>query len=317
MADRLNAGALSGALRDTPGIRGCVVWHAGRVVLEQYRHDIEPDALQPLNSITKSVLGVLIGIALQRGDIKDIDQPLTELLPEARASERRPLPPIRLGHLLTMTSGYAWDERNVDACLLHACDHFGEGGRLEYIVGRPRAHPPGAHFEYDSHAAHLLSIVLTRATGQPTHAYARNHLFDPLGIVESDWEQDEAGVAMGGRGLMLSTRDLLKVGQLMLQQGEWAGRRLLPAHYVQASTRPHAEGGPPVSDAGYGYLWWVTDETPNDATFFASGFGEQLLLVNPAREIIAVFTSDNTKANKHVRELWRRHVVGSATESCR
>lgn len=317
MVDRVDTAALAAALKDTPGIRACVVWQAGSVVLEHYRHDIEPDALQPLNSITKSVLGVLIGIALQRGEIQHIDQTLTELLPEARASERRALPPIRLGHLLTMTSGYEWDERNVDACLLHACDHFGEGGRLGYIVGRPRAHPPGAHFEYDSHAAHLLSIVLTRATGQSTDAYARDHLFAPLGIADSDWEKDESGVAMGGRGLMLSTRDLLKVGQLMLQQGEWHGRRLLPASYVQDSTRRRAGGGPPVGDAGYGYLWWISEEAPNDATFFASGFGEQLLLVNPRRQLIAGFTSDNTKANKHVRELWRRHVVGSATESCR
>ena len=119
---------MEAALKDTPGIRGCVVWRQGSIVLEHYRHDIEPHALQPLNSVTKSVLGVLIGIALQRGDIDHVDQTLTELLPEARASERRALPPIRLGHLLTMTSGYEWDERNVDACLLHACDHLATVG---------------------------------------------------------------------------------------------------------------------------------------------------------------------------------------------
>jgi CubicO group peptidase (beta-lactamase class C family) len=314
MADRLNPAALAAALKDTPGIRGCVVWHAGSIVLEHYRHDIEPAALQPLNSITKSVLGVLIGIALHRGELRDIDQTLTELLPEARTSERRALPPIRLGHLLTMTSGYEWDERNVDACLLHACDHFGDGGRLGYIVGRPRAHPPGTHFEYDSHAAHLLSIVLTRATGQSTDAYARDHLFGPLGITDSDWEKDEGGVAMGGRGLMLSTRDLLRIGQLMLQQGEWAGQRLLPAGYVGASVQARAAGGPPVGDAGYGYLWWVTEEAPGDPTYFASGFGEQLLLVNPRRQRIAAFTSDNSKASKHVRDLWREHVLGSESK---
>lgn len=307
---------LARTLAATPGIRGVVILQGGQTVLEHHRHDIDPHDLQTLNSITKSVLGLLVGIALQRGELGSIDQTLSDLVPEARISERRALAPIRLGHLLTMTSGYAWDEAgNVDARLLHACDAYGKDGRLDHILRRPRAHPPGTHFEYDSHAAHLLSIVVTRATGQRTDAYARDHLFAPLGITHSGWEKDENGVAMGGRGLMLSTRDLARIGQLMLQRGEWHGQKVVDANYVAASVSPRTQGAGPVGHAGYGYLWWIVDEAKeveeadNDPTFFAAGFGEQLLLVNPARQLVAAFTADNNKAAKHVRQLWQQRVL--------
>jgi CubicO group peptidase (beta-lactamase class C family) len=292
-----------------PGVRGAVLIQRDRVVFERYRSGADPAQPQPVNSVTKSVLGMLVGIALRRGELADLDQRLDAFLPEAcEQGVPEGVRALTLWHLMSMTTGVEWDEHQVDDCLLHACTRLdGDGERLRFILGRDLVTPPGERFQYDSHGAHLLAVVLTRAVGMPIDDYARQHLFQPIGIRNFSWERDEAGVPFGGRGLALATRDLARLGCLMLHGGRWHGQQILPREYVQRVTRRYRTGGFPLDDTlGYGGLWWTQSESEADAdgSFFAFGFGEQLLAVDPLRDLVLAVTANSDKHPKHVREAW-------------
>jgi CubicO group peptidase (beta-lactamase class C family) len=289
-------------------VRGALLLQSERIRFEHCRDDTDPTALQPVNSITKSVLGMLVGVALQRGELAGLDQRLDALLPETRAQQvSDQARGITLWQLMTMTAGFDWDERQVDDCLLHACTRLdGDNARLRFILGRDMAEPPGTRFRYDSHAVHLLAIALTRIVNRSLDDYAAEHLFGPLGITSFTWERDEDGVPFGGRGLALATRDLARLGTLMLREGQWQGRELLPREYVrQVTTRHHAGGFPLEETLGYGGLWWIPAPPNNtEGSCFAFGFGEQLLAVDPSRDLVLAVTADSDKSAKHVREAW-------------
>ncbi|TCK33661.1 CubicO group peptidase (beta-lactamase class C family) [Paraburkholderia sp. BL8N3] len=290
-----------------PAVRSVVVMHRGRVVFEHYRQNVAADDLQPLNSVTKSVVAILCGIALRERVFASLGVTLGSLLPEACAPglDHR-VRHITLKQLLTMTSGFEWDEREVDQCLLSTCVELSmPGERLRFILGRPVAHDPGTRFNYDSHAAHLLSVMLGRATGCTLDQYARMKLFEPLGIEAFEWSTDEDGHAFAGRGLLLTSRAMAKLGQLMLDEGQLRGRELVTRSFVLDATRPQSAGGWPAEGARYGYLWWIGVHE-----FFAFGFGEQFIFVDPAGKVVAAVTSDSTPAPKHVRE-WLEKLVHS------
>jgi CubicO group peptidase (beta-lactamase class C family) len=147
------------------------------------------------------------------------------------------------------------------------------------ILSRPLTYAPGTLFNYDSYATHLLSIVLARATGRTLDRFAREALFDPLGIEHFEWTVDEEGHAFAGRGLSLTTHDMAKLGLIMLSGGEWQGERLLDEPYAHEAAMPHSAGGWPVDNASYGYLWWVEPHR-----YFATGFASSSSLSSPRKE---------------------------------
>jgi len=291
---------------DGNGIRAFVIFREGQEIFAHHRADVHPEDLQSVNSVTKSVVGMLVGMALREGVIRSVHQTLGEFFPEARrASTDERVQRITIGQLLTMTSGFAWDERIADPCLLGKCARFDEAGaRLRFILDRPLAHEPGGHFQYDSHAAHLLSILVARATGRPIDQYARDKLFAPLGIKRFEWLTDEEGNPFAGRGLRVSTRDMAKLGLVMAAGGLWHAERLIDESFVTESSRAQGIGGLPMDDARYGYLWWIGPKY-----FFAAGFGEQYLIVDPRNAIVAAVCSDNGRARKkNVRRLFEEYV---------
>jgi CubicO group peptidase (beta-lactamase class C family) len=303
------------------GVRGFVVVRDGRMVFEHYRHDVAPDDLQEINSVTKSVVGTLVGIALREGALQSVQQNIGTFLPEASEAGVDPrVRDITLAHLLSMTSGFESDERAFDDCLLGPCDRFANGSeRLRFILQRPLAHPPGSHFDYDSHAVHLLSVILLRATACSPDRYALTRLFEPLGIRRFEWLGDEDGTPLGGRGITLAPRDMARLGWLWACGGEWRGKRLIGEAFVRDSGRAHAEGDWPVSGAEYGYLWWIQPEDheareKQGARFFAYGFGEQFIFVEPRLRLVAAVSSDNDSAEKQVRELYREYVLGALAD---
>jgi CubicO group peptidase (beta-lactamase class C family) len=182
------------------------------------------------------------------------------------------------------------------------------------ILGRPLLHPPGTRFQYEDASVHLLSVILTRVTGLSPAAYALRELFGPLGIWPDErsrciwraepeaghtlhfwgewpddglaWRTDQHGHSTAGFGLHLTAREMAKLGHLYLNQGWWDGRQLVPADYVQASTREQSAGGPPAG-APYGYLWWLG---PN-GSYAASGFGGQGIQVSPRRDVVVAFAT--------------------------
>lgn len=285
--------------RETPGLRSLLVQRHGALVAEEYFHGGAADSLEQVWSVTKSVTSTLIGIALEQGYLTSLDQTLDQFLVPIVDS----LPPdkgkITLRQLLTMTGGLQW----------HELDGGGEydrwvtsGDLVQYVVDRPWAAPPGKTFIYNTGGTHLLSVVLTRATGATALDFAREHLLGPLGITRFDWWRDERGYSTGGMGLELRPRDMLKIGELFLRQGMWHGFPVISSQWVADATSPHISTGNAVwFGPQYGYSWWV-GSGQGHAFYFANGYAGQFILVVPDLDLVVVATS-----------AWRRHTWSSAS----
>jgi CubicO group peptidase (beta-lactamase class C family) len=266
------------------------VYVDGRLVRQKVQHGLADDrALTNLKSITKSVMAILIGIAIDRRQIGGVDDRVARYLP-AQFGPNSGLQHLTLRHLLTMTgnlvkaSDSGWAE-------LVASPNW-----VDHLVGKGPTGTLG-QFRYSTGDSHLLSVVLAHATGMTTLAFAQRHLFGPLGITDCTWETDPQGYHRGGNDLSLGTRDLGRIGQLMLDGGRYDGKQLVSRRWVQASSRkqtdvPDAEADPVGNLAlgGYGYQWWTMKLAGHDA-FLGWGNGRQYLIVVPGLRAVVTLTS--------------------------
>jgi CubicO group peptidase (beta-lactamase class C family) len=252
--------------------------------------------LHTLQSVTKSVTAVLVGMALARHELPTLDTPILQYFDAAEINhldDRKQR--ITLRHLLIMSAGLDWDElsmpyedpTNVCQQMEQSADWVG------FTLNRPMAYDPGTVFAYNSGLSQLLSHILLQATGFLVDAYAAAFLFAPLGITDFYWKRAPGDLPDTEGGLYLRRTDLTKIGYLYLQDGWWEGHRLLPEGWVQASTRPAMPHVRPHTD--YGYHWWLlTDEAPQrTAAWAAYGYGGQYLLIVPEVEVMVVVTGWN------------------------
>lgn len=237
-------------------------------------------------SVTKSVMATLIGIADGEGRIGGVDRTLGELLPTYAPAAPAPLRAATLQQVLTMTAGIPTDD---------AADRPGrdEDWAAHALTVGPQA-APGSGFAYSTTSSHLLSAVLTQATGSSALEYGRRTLFGPLGVATDPasglrWEADPQGRSVGGTGLVLSADEMLALGRLHLARGSWNGTQLVPAPWVAEATRTHVPTGGRLT--GYGYQWWTTTADGHPA-FTASGFGGQLVEIVPDLDLVVVVRSD-------------------------
>jgi CubicO group peptidase (beta-lactamase class C family) len=258
----------------------------GYLVTELYVYPYSAKQVHFVASVTKSVMGALVGIAIQQGSIQDLNQPLFSLLPsQGAASLDEQKQAITLEDLLTMTSGLDCHENPAPGeAIMQASPNW-----VQFMLDLPMVAQPGSAFNYCTGAVELLSAILQQATGVSAREFANRNLFAPLGIgpiLEAQWPSDPQGVTIGGYGLALTPREMAKFGYLFLNQGQWDGRTVVPADWVAASTTSYANLR---SDKEYGYLWW-TD--PQGKWYAALGLAGQHIFVYPAEDLVAVFTSD-------------------------
>lgn len=272
-------------------MRSLLVVKDGRLVVEEYFGTSGPDDLHDVRSVTKSVVSALTGVALARGDIGSLDDPISDylgsLLPDLEPDKGA----ITIRHLLTMTSGFEWDESGGAGSYnewIRSGDHLG------FLLRKPFTAPPGAEFTYNSAAVHLLGVVLEQATVMQLPTLARFALFEPMGISVSRWEQLGGGYYNGGAGLDLRPRDLARFGQLFLQDGSSGGRQIIPADWIRFSTeerfdwRMHSGA---LRGISYGSLWWVVPGT-SEPLYFAWGYRGQYVVVVPDLQLVVVATND-------------------------
>ena len=204
-----------------------VVRH-GRIVAEAYYAPFRPGMRHLVNSVTKAVVGTLAGIAVQRGEIASVDEPVLESFPwRTVANAEGSKAQLKIAHLLDMTSGLDWNEPLTSAPPETMLDMARSRDWVGFVLDRPMAHAPGTAFNYNSGDWHLVSAILARKTWLDTLEYARRTLFAPLGIADATWRADPQGVRSGGFGLSLQPRDMAKIGYLYLQRGRWAGQRIV------------------------------------------------------------------------------------------
>ena len=274
-----------------------------------------PDVKHDLRSISKSVTALLVGIALDRKLIASIDEPVFKFFPEHADLRTPEKDRILLRHLLTMSAGLAWNENipysnpaNSERRMTDAPNTY------RYILEQRLADRPGAHFNYSGGATQLLAGIVQKAAGKPIEEFAREALFAPLGITDVTWTKMPNGDAAAASGLRLTSRDLAKLGQLMLARGEWNGRKVVSADWIVQSTTPQVEA---IDFLFYGYQWWLgrsmidRRELPWTAGF---GLGGQRLFIVPALDLVVVTTTGlyNSPMQRWVPwEIFRRHVMNA------
>lgn len=278
-------------------LHSMIIARNGNIVAEAYNSGNDADTKQDVLSVTKSVTSSLLGIAIEQGKIGDITEPAANYLPELKIQPDTRKQVISLGNLLTMTSGFAWNNEGEQSSL----DMIASDNWIRYIVEQPMSGNPGTQFAYSNGNAHLLSPVLQKATGKNEFDYAKDVLFNPLGITNVEWDNDPQGVPNGAWGLKMTARDMLKFGYLYLNNGKWDGKSIVPKDWIAKSTQESV--GESLKDGtqrGYGYLWWLRNAGNAVPTskgtyemFSAVGSGGQRIIVIPKENLVAVFTADN------------------------
>jgi CubicO group peptidase (beta-lactamase class C family) len=261
-----------------------VVVRHGRIVAEAYYAPFRAGMLHRDNSSTKAVVGALAGIAIGRGELPAAETPVLAFFPEAAPADAH-WRAIELRHLLDQTSGMDWTEPLGQASLRTLVELQQSGNWERFIFGRAMAQPPGTRFNYNSGNSHLAALAIARATGQNLEAYAAQHLFAPLGITRWRWRKDPQGHAVGGFGLYLHTRDMARLGQLYLQQGEWNGKQVVPRAWAQRAFAPTVDMD--IPGLRYADGWWGM---PRRRAYMMVGFNRQLIVVLPDLGVVAAAT---------------------------
>ncbi|MFN8651297.1 MAG: serine hydrolase [Gemmatimonadales bacterium] len=247
--------------------------------------------LHTLQSVTKTVTSVIVGVAIARGDFPSLDTPVLtwfDTTKVAAIDDRKRRLTVR--HLLSMTAGIDWNEnlpyidpRNSAVVMEGSYDWVG------YVINLPMSDEPGTAWNYNSGATELVAHIFRRATGVDIEEYAARHLFAPLGIKEWYWKRTPAGVVDTEGGLYLDATDLARIWQLFLQGGTWQGKALVSPGYIAESVEPKMQVGNPGGPK-YGLAWWLY-RNPRDTSDFVwggSGFGGQFPVAFPKQDMVLV-----------------------------
>lgn len=271
------------------------------------------DTLHNLASVTKSFTATLIGIAIDRGDIPDVNQRLFDYFPEYASLRNARNADMTLEHLLTMTAGFEWNA--IDVALKSTeppndvLSMFYVEDPLEFVLGKPMVAEPGTAWYYNGGATVLLGEVIRRSTGQRIDEFAEQSLFAPLGITRSEWFFINPEIVMAAGNLRLRPRDMAKLGQLYLSGGVWEGKRIVSEDWVRVSTEAHSSTFWPSS---YGYQWWVYTYESNGIeheAFYADGWGGQRILVFPSSSMVVVLTGGNYTQPHPLDSIIQRHIL--------
>jgi len=272
----VDAGAVRAFVQDVAAagldLHSFMLSRAGRVVAEAWWWPCRAERPHLMHSLTKSFTACGIGLAVAEGRLACGDRVIS-FFPEFRPPAVDPwLAAMTVEDLLTMRVGHA-EETSGASWRGIATSWVAEFFKI------PLAHPPGTAFVYTSAASYMLSAILTKLTGETLHDYLRPRLFEPLGIVGEQWDIGPDGINPGGNGLTCKTADILKLGILHSQGGCWNGRQILPADWVAAATRPHAND--------YGYHWVTSPR----GDYRAVGLFAQLAMVFPAQDAVLAVTA--------------------------
>jgi CubicO group peptidase (beta-lactamase class C family) len=297
MADRLVA---SGA-----NVHAVLVARGGKLVFERYFDGsdeingrrvenvaFDADTLHNMKSVSKSVTSLALGIAIDRGLIRGVNEPIFSFFPELSDLRSAEKDRIQLVHALTMSMGLKWveatpatgDDNNDESRMHMASDP------CRYVLGLPVTAPAGQEFFYNTGALTLVSSIMRKATGHPLDEFAREALFEPMGITEFEWTRVRGDSDAGG-GLRLRPRDMAKIGQMVLAGGRWNDRQIVSKAWVDASMTPRLEATGPYF---YGYLWWLGRSLVNEREVHwaaALGRGGQSIRIVPALDLVVVATA--------------------------
>jgi CubicO group peptidase (beta-lactamase class C family) len=295
-------------IADEERVKSVLLWKSGAMQYEYYAQCSGEDSLEPINSITKTVLSLLIGIAIDKGIIDGLDGDIRRYVPDAKSN-------TLLEHI-TMTSGMDWGDELIEEP--YNRELLSSSSWISYICSKDLLEKKRGQFKYNGGSSHLLSKALSEASGVPVEDFARDHLFSKLGIECSIgldpieyklssfswkrsliWDKDPEGNNIGSFGLSLKARDLLKLGELILGRGKFRGDTIVSSKYIEDMTKPKVKAGL----TGYGNHIWVR-KIRGVETVSALGYGNQYLTVIPKhRTTIAILSKNDGDESPDIDRL--------------
>lgn len=321
---------------DYDGIDGIVVVRHGKLILDEYFNGYDSEKPHKLFSITKSITGAVVGIAIEQGFMKSENDSIKNYLGDYLTNKTHALKNLTVKHILTMSTGLDWVElgdMNSQGMKIPFTNDW-----IEFVLNQPINSTPGSIFNYSSGNTMLLAPIIKNSTGIQADKFADKYLFSPLGIktyewvkMSEFWTKTQGGEIPGveepksltydtifseftntGTGLKMRPRDIAKFGQLYLNNGQWDGKQIITEGWIKKSTQSH------FSNKEYGYLWRLTKYDFNDqkiSCYYGTGFGLQKLYVFPTLDLVVVLTQQNyrrmPKGEKETQDIINNYILKS------
>jgi CubicO group peptidase (beta-lactamase class C family) len=319
--------AMSDAIRkgEYSGIHSVLIARGGRLVYEEYFNGFAADSLHDTRSSFKSVTSLLLGIAIDRGMIKSVNQKISTFFPEEKSFAADPLKfQITIKDLLEMRSGFDCDEWNDEKDCETAMSATADW--VKFSLNLPMKNAPGKVWAYTSCDPMIISGIISKASGMPVMAFAQKYLFGPMGIHKYRWAVDPTGHGMTAGSFYILPADMVKLGELVRNNGNYHGKKIVSAQWLKESTtatisipdfsfvkmsrNQYASPQP----AEYGYYWYNETIKTGDYTLpvvFASGNGGQYILIIKKLDLVVVFTQGNfgTWKAKRAFDLLVKYII--------
>jgi CubicO group peptidase (beta-lactamase class C family) len=270
-------------------LRSVLIQKNDKLLGEDYFRNASADYPYNIKSASKSIISLITGIAVDQGEIS-LNETLGDYFPEYFQANPNPQKEaITIRQLLSMQAGLETTSfQNYGRWAIS--DNW-----AEFQLDQPFEEEPGGKMVYSTGTSHLLSVIITKATGVSTRDFANQHLFDPMNIRIGGWDRDPQGFYMGGNNLAMTPRDLLKIGQMMLNGGTYEGKNIVSEEWVTASFQTYTRSN--FNPYDYGYMWWNRPVAGYDI-YFAWGFGGQYIFMIPDLNSVVVITSFLNNANQ-------------------
>jgi len=274
---------------DIGTIQSLMIQKEGELIYEDYRYGMEANDPVNIKSASKSVLSLLIGIAIEKGYLDGTDQTIGKFFAEYFMENPDSIKEnITIGNLLTMQSGLETTSfRNYGRWVLSS-------NWVNFALDMPLSGKPGGKMLYSTGTSHLLSVILTKAAGMSTRAFANEYLFEPMDIEVGGWDRDPEGYYMGGNNMALSPESLLKIGTMVMNVGTYNDKQIVSKEWILESVRVYTRSR--YNPYNYGYMWW-RKPVGDYQLFFAWGNGGQYILIFPELETVVSVTSDLGRSN--------------------
>ena len=277
-------------------VTSLLIQQEGQQLAEFYFKGMEEGEPTNIKSASKSIISLLVGIAIEEGYIKGVNQPIKEYFEDYfQANPDSVKEAITIKDLLTMRSG-------LETTSFHNYGRWVISDNwIKFALDQSLEKQPGGDMAYSTGTSHLLSVILSRSTGMSTRAFAEKYLFSPMNIEVGGWDRDPQGYYMGGNNMALTPADMLKIGQLMLNKGLYKGQRIISKDWIEKSFKTYTRSN--FNPYDYGYMWW-NKPVGSYKVYFAWGFGGQYIFIIPELNATVVLTGalENATQSRSYKE---------------
>lgn len=277
-------------------VESFIVSYDGQTRFEKFYHGINKDSLHHIQSQTKSIVSLLLGIAIDKGFVQGEDEPVLNYFPEYFNSKGSKKSDLRIKDLLTMSAGFEWEEMiPLDDPGNDNIKMFNSGDYLKYILSKPVSDSLYGKFNYNSGCPMIIAGIIEKAAKMPLDRFAEKYLFNPLGISEYGWIKDATGFCHAGGGLYLKPADMMKIGLLVMDNGVWNNQQIISEKWISKVVQPHIATN--LGESEYGYFWWINEyavcQGRTVTVVSAEGAGGQKLYIFPDYKLVIAFTERN------------------------